>query len=163
MRRYTITSTGYKHDKIIYYTAFMSIITIAIIIMALNNFDFTTHPYIQCNYETCMNPYYQQPCQQALTIFFTYRLYTTTDCRIQNNNSWINQEFLQKGTYGHKPKANFLFSNFDIISLLILVGALLVNHLFHNKNKKLDFEFKITKNKKVCLQEIIRRLEHARD
>lgn len=136
MSRYTITSTNYKHDKIIYYGAFFSIILIAISIMWANNFDFSPQPYTECKSQMCANPFYNQPCKQALTILFFYKIYTTKDCRITDNNTWLSQEYLSEGVYGHKPKMNFVFTNFGILSAVILTSSILLNHYIHNKKKK---------------------------
>ena len=160
MNFFNITKRGYKFDKRIFWAAMILIFSTIFLIMWTYKFDFSLHPYFNCKFAFCENPYYKMDsCSQELKILWVIPLYKTQDCRI--NCKWCNLETLTLGEYGERPN-NFLFNNMSLISFIIILIAFGVNHLIHNKGRKFDVEIPITK-KIIINRDFIKNLKFDYD
>lgn len=145
MERYRITNKGYKFDKFVFWGAVSLVFLMLIGIMARHNFDFkTTNVYIKCeDPEGCINPLLDKGldnCRMRLRVLWSIPLYTTEDCRDTCTGEWCKWEVLPKGEYGTPPDP--MLKNAGLYSWGIVILAVLLNHLVHNKGKKFDLGFK---------------------
>ena len=145
MKRFKETQDGYKYDRLIFIPMFLIFIFIILYIMYQNSFDFNLHPYFNCSYSLCKNPYYliEGECKQTLNILWVIPIYKTNDCR--EGCDWCYQEYLNWGVYGSKPKSEFLINNIYWITAIIFLLAFLLNHFINNRGKNFDIEIPITK------------------
>jgi hypothetical protein len=70
--RYTQTAKGYRHDKIIYYAAFLILILFVFYIGQEINWKFEYQPYLKCDKKLCFNPFYiGMPMNPTLQSYLT--------------------------------------------------------------------------------------------
>jgi len=144
MNLFRTTESGYRYNQILIYSAFFVILAGFFYVLYLNAFDFKTNIYIKCDLPFCENPLVNMPeCSQELKILWFIPIYKTEDCRASCTEWWCTSPSLPKGEYGKKP--SFLQTNFSFIGMAIFLLALVLNHLWFNKGKKVDFEMRISK------------------
>lgn len=156
MTRKYVTNTGYIHDRIIYLTGFFIIVGLIVYILALNNFDFTPHLYVNCKTSVCENPLYKADCREQLTVLFFIPVYTTNNCAELPEYQWLNEKYLSFGEYGKKPPETFLLKYIKWLAILIVFFSFVANHYIYNKGKSFDIEIPITK-KLVINREYIKK------
>jgi len=146
MKRFNITESGYKYDKIIFWGLLFLIIFLVFSIAKENNFDFRQKFYFKCdNINGCPNPIVNPNIH-------IYNEYTGQNYKDSCIEDWCKQEILMMGEYGTPPPDSFLFNHFKLITFTLFIFSFLLNHFVHNMGKVPDIEIKIFKwriNKRV--------------
>lgn len=123
---YNIADNGYIWDKRIVWLALLIIISLFFYIAYQNNFDFRYKFYTKCDDITCPNV-------MADNQRFWYNPYTKYDYKKDCTEEWCMQDYIHRGEYGLKEP--LLVANFDTIAWMLVLVALVLNHLVHNRGK----------------------------
>jgi hypothetical protein len=89
-------------------------------------FDYGYKIFFNCTSQECTNPLFG----------LKHEKYNQGE-----DNTWMNQRYLKKGTYGIKQTPNFIFNNFALIAVLLGVLSFVANHFLYNKGKIPHIEF----------------------
>lgn len=165
MKRFNIMDNGYRYDRMIFWCAFLIILSWLFVVAARNDFSFSqTKIFITCkDPHGCMNPlvenenYYLESCQEQLRILFFVPLYTAEDCRDTCTEAWCTQAMLAPGTYGTPPDP--WIKHTPALIIAILVVSLLFNHLVHNRGKRLKVQLNLKPETRAKLKRIFTKLE----
>ena len=146
------TKKSYKHDARIYLLGFAIVISIFLYTAYDHGFDTRPIPYAKCGADICQNPYYGQPCKQQVRILFFIPLYTSQDCTTKEENSWLTQKNLTRGTYGRPPSPMLRYSWGIMFCVLFL--TFFANHYTHNKGRPFDIELTVSKKHRYSLTKL---------
>lgn len=132
MKRFIVTSTGYKYDRVITWGILAAYLVFAFVVLKNNDFDLSDKPYLTCRpvypSTNCKNPFYE-----TVNGIPTEELYSTTSRPVKCTYDWCYQKYLSPGTYGKLPP--YYLAHPVVISFGILAFMFLVNHLIHNLRK----------------------------
>lgn len=134
------TSKGYIYDRRVFIFAFLMVCVAFVAIAYHSKFDFSNKIYFVCeNPGGCPNPYKNMECSKQW-------LYGEK-CLIKCTYDWCDYDRLEPGEYGEKPPRLQLLT-FYIFIFMIFFFAFIINHEFHNKNKKFHFEMLLNDRQK---------------
>lgn len=154
MNFFNTTKTGYRYDKRIFWGVMGVLILIFLYFGFNTNWNLTHNIYFECNgLKACENPWLSYECDREW-------LYGE-GCLVECTEEWCSLEELPPGIYGEKPPE--FYDNFGLIAFLSFLFIIIFNHLIHNRGKAFDFEIKITKNKVLSLQSLIKNIEKANE
>lgn len=147
MSRFYTTTKGYRFDRIIFYVMFGLVLMFFGYVFAVENFNTSTHVYINCKEEYCQNPLLDPSfiCQNELKVLWFIPIYEDKNCMRNCNEEWCEWKYLPRGEYGRKKPPYILA--FPWFTLAISIMGIIANHLIHNKGKKFDAEIRISKTK----------------
>ncbi len=123
------TGNGYIYDKRIFWGVIAIVLVLVFFVSKDYNFNFKTNFYFKCEDYSCKNPIMNKQTR-------AYNTYTDADLKKDCIADWCSQEFLPRGEYGIKPPDSFIFKNLPLISFGLVILALVINHIIHNKGKK---------------------------
>ena len=125
--RYKIIK-GYKIDKYIIKVAFFAFVAMLFYIASIYDFDMY---YVKCDASN-----YTGPISYSM-LFNNSAQRNETQSMCKNpffeNISWRNEEYLSNGEYGLNPRE--WMSKLKIGGVMILLLALLINHIVHNRRR----------------------------
>ena len=123
MKRYNITTKGYRFDKFIFWGMFL--IWILLLGSQFYIHGYGHHPYFVCHAYECENPLVRGEYKCTLA-------FGMIPCKVECKEEWCTKPFLPKGEYGKKPINNNAFYMAMFGSLIL---GLVLNHFIHNKGK----------------------------
>jgi len=153
MKLFNETKKGYRYNKVIIWVALLIVFANIYYVMKLNSFDFSTKIYFNCEDDQCENPLFNMnKCSSQLKVLWVIPVYETVDCKETCIEWWCDKEFVPRGEYGEKPPANIGYVL--PFSFIIIILALVLNHIFFNKGKKFDLEIRITDKVRINIDDI---------
>lgn len=151
MERYKKTKYGYRYDKVIFYCV-VFLLTVGFVVgLSMNGWELNkNYIHVKCdNVDGCSNPIKKLVC--------TNEMIWGEDCSIKCDKPWCELEHLPQGEYGEvEPR---LVKHFGFIASVLIVIALLLNHLIHNKGVNVDLELCITKKIIFNFTDLFKKIE----
>lgn len=161
MNWFNTTKRGYRFHRGIAWGGMIIIMSLAIYLMYIDNFDFSsTNIYFKCYEKQCKNPLFDmQNCQQQLNILWVIPMYKAKTCQESCTWDWCDKEYLPMGEYGKKPSS--LFPYMYPLTLAVIVAIILLNHFIYNRGKKFDVEIPFTKKKRLNVRDILNKFDES--
>ena len=139
MKRFRITNTGYKIDKLLFSIIMLLLFSGLFRLAYSQNFDFTPKFYIKCtNPLGCDNPFFNErnEYKQTLNILFFIPIHTTKDAKENCIFDWCDDKTIPPGEYGTPQPP--IFKYIYLITFVLIGLSILLNHLIHNRKKKFN-------------------------
>jgi hypothetical protein len=137
---------GYRFDKLLIISPI--ILLLVLFIYAASTYGFVAHPYFNCVYSTCPNPFLPHNGNPSVDGLYTRTPSYQSTCQgvgclpFKCDEAWCKQEYLTRGEYGKKAPI-YLNINFVAISEIILYALVFyLNHILYNKGKKFSISQK---------------------
>jgi hypothetical protein len=154
MKRFDETRKGYRFDKAIFWGAFGVLLFLAFYLLSEQGFNTSPYFYIKCEKDSCPNPLKDSTftCKNEVRFLWMIPLYKDRACMRNCDQEWCSWENLPRGEYGKKPPV--LLRYFGMVTFGILLTAMLLNHLTHNKGRKFDLELRISEKHRIGREEL---------
>ena len=148
MKRFRVTSSGYKFDAFYIYGAWLVVLIYIVSIGIIFKMDFSYHPSFECKQDFCKNPLVEGKvgCRTMVGL----------PCKINCQEEWCTTPLLPRGVYGRPPFD--LNTVTPIVILLSIAAALFLNHISYNSGKKFDLGLDT-----LQLGKIIKHFKEAKD
>ena len=141
---------GYVWDKRFVWAAMLLIVGMFLYIAYENDFNFRYEFSTECLQENgCINPLHLEGFQASNLI----RGDLKEDC----TEEWCEAPVLAKGSYG--KRSSKLYNNYFIISVGIIILALLLNHVVHNRGVKPEIRLPVKDKTWKHIKESIKEMD----